>query len=92
MWSRNEISKTFVIVVLGISFMHSIWRDETRAGETQFALIVRGEEGRETRLSLSEIGKLPRCVHEGNLRIVVPHEKRHARWIRQIVTLSIRRS
>lgn len=28
---------------------------------------------------------------EGRLRIVVPHEKRHARWVRQVVTLSIRR-
>jgi DMSO/TMAO reductase YedYZ molybdopterin-dependent catalytic subunit len=173
MWSRNEISKTFVIVVLGISFMHSIWRAETLAGETEFALIVRGGVGRETRLSLSEIGKLPRFsvrakdekgkesvwegvplhevlkvagvklgeairgktlanylvaeaadgyrvvftlpeidptftdltfllayrrdgqpmgLHEGNLRIVVPHEKRHARWIRQVIAVSIRSS
>jgi len=28
---------------------------------------------------------------EGKLRIVVPHEKRHARWVRQVVALSIRR-
>ena len=173
MWSRNEISKTFVIVVLGISFMHSIWRDETRAGETQFALILRGEEGREAKLSMSEIEKLPAIsvrakdekgkqsvwygvqlheilrvaglnlgenirgkavakyglaeaadgyrvvyslselnpafadltfllayrrdgqpmgTHEGQLRIVVPHEKRHARWIRQVIAISIRSS
>ncbi|MER3428643.1 MAG: molybdopterin-binding protein [Pyrinomonas sp.] len=29
---------------------------------------------------------------EGNLRLVVPDEKRHARWVRQVVRLSIRRS
>ena len=28
---------------------------------------------------------------DGKLRIVVPHEKRHARWVRQVVALSIRR-
>jgi hypothetical protein len=28
---------------------------------------------------------------EGKLRIVVPHEKRHARWVRQVIALSIRR-
>jgi hypothetical protein len=29
--------------------------------------------------------------YEGQLRIVVPHEKRHARWVRRVVALSIRR-
>jgi len=28
---------------------------------------------------------------EGKLRIVVPHEKRHPRWVRQVVALSMRR-
>lgn len=29
---------------------------------------------------------------EGRLRIVVPDEKRHGRWVRQVVSLTIRRS
>ena len=28
---------------------------------------------------------------EGPLRVIVPHEKRHARWVRRVVSLSIRR-
>jgi hypothetical protein len=28
---------------------------------------------------------------EGRLRIVVPDEKRHARWVRQVTAMSIRR-
>lgn len=27
---------------------------------------------------------------EGKLRIVIPHEKRHARWVRQVISLSLR--
>jgi hypothetical protein len=27
---------------------------------------------------------------EGNLRLIVPHEKRHARWIRQVLGISLR--
>jgi DMSO/TMAO reductase YedYZ molybdopterin-dependent catalytic subunit len=34
----------------------------------------------------------PLAATEGPLRIVVPGEKRHARWIRSITTLSIRRA
>jgi hypothetical protein len=29
---------------------------------------------------------------EGPLRIIIPHEKRHARWIRQVKSLAIRRA
>jgi DMSO/TMAO reductase YedYZ molybdopterin-dependent catalytic subunit len=32
----------------------------------------------------------PMSEHEGVLRIIVPHEKRHARWVRQVVSISVR--
>jgi hypothetical protein len=32
----------------------------------------------------------PMDEHEGVLRIIVPHEKRHARWVRQVVSISVR--
>ncbi len=32
----------------------------------------------------------PMSEHEGLLRIIVPHEKRHARWVRQVVSISVR--
>ena len=32
----------------------------------------------------------PMSEKEGRLRIVVPDEKRHARWVRQVVAKSIR--
>jgi DMSO/TMAO reductase YedYZ molybdopterin-dependent catalytic subunit len=34
----------------------------------------------------------PLAVQEGPVRIVVPGEKRHARWVRQVVTLRIGRA
>ncbi|HVF29189.1 MAG TPA: molybdopterin-dependent oxidoreductase, partial [Pyrinomonadaceae bacterium] len=34
----------------------------------------------------------PLAVTEGPLRIVVPDEKRHARWVRQVTALNVRRS
>lgn len=33
----------------------------------------------------------PLAITEGPLRIIVPDEKRHARWVRQVTTLSIHR-
>jgi hypothetical protein len=33
----------------------------------------------------------PMNEKEGRLRIVVPDEKRHARWVRQVTAMSIRR-
>jgi DMSO/TMAO reductase YedYZ molybdopterin-dependent catalytic subunit len=32
----------------------------------------------------------PLSDNEGPLRLVVPHEKRHARWVRQVMALTIR--
>ncbi len=34
----------------------------------------------------------PLAATEGPFRIVVPNEKRHARWVRNVTTLSIRRA
>lgn len=34
----------------------------------------------------------PMAATEGPLRIVVPGEKRHARWVRSVMTLSVRRA
>jgi hypothetical protein len=31
-------------------------------------------------------------ISEGPLRIVAPDEKRHARWVRQVIALTIRRA
>lgn len=34
----------------------------------------------------------PLADTEGPLRIIVPHEKRHGRWVRQVISLTIRRA
>ena len=34
----------------------------------------------------------PLAAKEGPLQIVIPTEKRHARWVRQVVSLTIRRA
>jgi DMSO/TMAO reductase YedYZ molybdopterin-dependent catalytic subunit len=34
----------------------------------------------------------PLSAAEGPLRIVVPGEKRHARWVRQVIALTVRRA
>ena len=34
----------------------------------------------------------PLAVTEGPLHIIVPHEKRHGRWVRQVISLIIRRA
>ncbi|MGH7601966.1 MAG: molybdopterin-dependent oxidoreductase, partial [bacterium] len=34
----------------------------------------------------------PLAETEGPLRIIVPHEKRHGRWVRQVISLVIRRA
>jgi hypothetical protein len=172
MRSRNSISVIFLILLLIFSFALLSGRRTVGAAETEFALIVRGGEGRELRLTLGEIAKLPRtsvrakdekgkdslwegaALHEllqaggvkfgdairgkalenyllvesldgyrvlfalpeldpgfttqtilladrrdgqplgefeGKLRIVIPAEKRHGRWVRQVISLSIKR-
>ena len=169
---RKSGANIYLIIVMALLFTSADRRSTISAAEPGFALIVRSGEGRETRMSLSEIAKLPRTriqakdekgkdsvwegpllsevlraggvkfgeairgnglanyvlagaadgyrvvfalpemdpaftdltflladrrdgqplgEVEGKLRIVVPHEKRHARWVRQVVALSIRR-
>ena len=34
----------------------------------------------------------PLSSHEGPLRLIVPGEKRHARWVRQVTAFTIRRA
>lgn len=168
---RKSGANIYLIVVMALLFT-SADRRSISAAQPGFELIVRSEEGKETRMSLSEIAKLPRTriqakdekgkdsvwegpllsevlraggvkfgeairgnalanyvlaeaadgyrvvfalpemdpaftdltflladrrdgqplgQFEGKLRIVVPHEKRHARWVRQVIALSIRR-
>ena len=69
-------------------------------------LLVEAADGYRVAFSLAEIdsgfsdlvflladqrdGK-PMSEHEGMLRIIVPHEKRHARWVRQVASISVRR-
>jgi len=169
---RKSIAEIVPIVLVTLSFALIDFHHTARGAESEFALIVRSEEGRETRMSMAEIAKLPRVnvrakdekgkesiwegatlhqvlkaagiefgaairgktlanylwvealdgyrvvftlteidpaftdlmflladrrdgqsmgEYEGKLRIVVPHEKRHARWVRRVVALSIRR-
>jgi len=157
-------------MVLSISLIHSVWNGAALAAQAEFALLVRGDQGQETKFSLNDIARLPRVSirardeqgkesvwegttlfevlkaagvkfgeairgkalanyllveaadgyrvvfalpeldpaftdlvflladrrdgqsmneKEGQLRIVVPNEKRHARWVRQVVALSI---
>lgn len=172
MQCRKSGANIYLIMVLALLITSADRRSTISAAEPEFALVVRSEEGRETRMSLSEIAKLPRTrvqakdekgkesvwegpllsgvlkaagvkfgeairgkalanyvlaeaadgyrvvfalpemdpaftdltflladrrdgqplgELEGKLRIVVPHEKRHARWVRQVIALSIRR-
>lgn len=169
---RKSIAEIFSILLVTLSFALVFFHHTARGAEPESALVVRTEEGREFRMSLGEIAKLPRVSvlakdekgkesvwegatlqevlkaagvklgeairgkalasyllieaadgyrvvftlpeidpaftdltflladrrdgqimgeYEGKLRVVVPHEKRHARWVRQVVALSIRR-
>ena len=173
MQCRKSGANIYLIIVLALLITSADRRSMISAAEPGFALVVRSEEGRETRMSLGEIAKVPRTriqakdekgkdsvwegpllaevlkaggvkfgeairgkalanyvlaeaadgyrvvfalpemdpgfaeltflladrrdgqplgELEGKLRIVVPHEKRHARWVRQVIALSIRRS
>lgn len=172
MQCRKSGANIYLIIVLALLITSADRRSMISAAEPGFALVVRSEEGRETRMSLGEIAKLPRTriqakdekgkdsvwegpllaevlkaggvkfgeairgkalanyvlaeaadgyrvvfalpemdpaftdlmflladrrdgqlmsEYEGRLRIVVPHEKRHARWVRRVVAISIRR-
>jgi hypothetical protein len=173
MFVRKSIAESFPIFLLTLSFALVDGHYAARGAEPEFALIVRDEQGRETRVSMGEIVKLPRAsvrakdekgkeavsegtpLHEilkaagvnlgeairgavlanyllveaidgyrvvftlpeidpaftdlmflladrrdgqplsefeGRLRIVVPHEKRHARWVRKVVILTVQRA
>ena len=172
MQCRKSGANIYLIIVLAVVITSVDRRSMISAAEPGFALVVRSEEGRETRMNLGEIAKLPRTriqakdekgkdsvwegpllaevlkaggvkfgevirgkalanyvlaeaadgyrvvfalpemdpaftdlmflladrrdgqlmsEYEGRLRIVVPHEKRHARWVRRVVAISIRR-
>jgi hypothetical protein len=173
MRGRKCFAKIFSIILVALSLALLDFYTPARGGEPEFALIVRNQEGRETRLSMGEIAKFPRvsvrakdekgkeaiwegtALHEilkaarvnfgeairgavlanyllveaidgyrvvftlpemdpaftdltfllahrrdgqplsefeGRLRIVVPHEKRHARWVRKVVILTVQRA
>lgn len=173
MCRRKSLTEILPIPLVTLSFALVDFHRAAGGAEPEFALIVRNEEGRETRMSMGEIAKLPRVSvrakdekgkesvwegtalhevlkaagvklgeairgaalanylmveaadgyrvvftlpevdpaftdlmfllangrdgqpmskYEGRLRIVVPHEKRHARWVRRVVGISIRRS
>lgn len=170
---RKSIAGIFPIFLLTLAFAFPDWCHTAWAAEPDFALVVRGEEGREIRMSLSEMARLPRfsvrakdekgkesvwegpTLHEvlkaagvkfgeairgkalanyllveaadgyrvvftlteidpaftdltflladhrdgvplseseGRLRVVIPHEKRHARWVRNVVSLNVQRA
>lgn len=169
---RKTIAEILPILLVTLAFALADFHGAARGAEPEFALVVRSEQGRETRMSMGEIAKLPRVSvrakdekgkesvwegtalheilkaagvnlgeairgaalanyliveaadgyrvvftlpevdpafsdltflladrrdgqlmseYEGRLRIVVPHEKRHARWVRRVIAMSIRR-
>jgi len=173
MRSRKRIDEFLPILLVTFLLALVPTHHTARAAEPEFTLIVRNEEGRETRVSLGELAKLPRvsvrakdekgkeavwegtALHEvlkaagvkfgeairgaalanylmveavdgysvvfalpevdpafsdliflladrrdgqplgefeGRLRIVVPHEKRHARWVRKVMKLNVQRA
>jgi hypothetical protein len=55
---KNYVSPIFVVAVLSIA-LHSFWNGATQAGDAEFALRVRTEEGRETQLDMRQISKFP---------------------------------
>lgn len=57
---RNNISGIFLILLLTPSFALVDGRHTVCAAQAEFALIVHGRAGRESRLTLGEIAKLPR--------------------------------
>jgi hypothetical protein len=57
---RKSGANIYLIIVMALLFTSADQRSTISAAEPGFELIVRSEEGRETRMSLSEIAKLPR--------------------------------
>lgn len=173
MRGRKDIVEVLPILLLTLLLTLVATHHALRAAEPEFALIVRNEEGRETRMSMGEFAKFPRVnvrakdekgkeavwegtalhevlkaagvkfgdairgaalanyliveaadgyrvvfaipeldpaftdlmyiladrrderpmgEYEGRWRIVVPHEKRHARWVRRVASLTLQRA
>jgi Oxidoreductase molybdopterin binding domain len=171
MQSQKVSGKLFVVIVLSLCLSAGHLPQPAGAAQQEVALVVRDVDGGETKLSFSEIAKLPRTMvrardekgkeslwegpalqdvlksagirlgeairgkalanyllveaadgyrvvfalpemdpaftdhkflladrrdgeplndYEGKFRIVVPGEKRHARWVRRVVAMSIR--
>ena len=57
---RKSGANIYLIIVMALLFTSADRRSTISAAEPGFELIVRSGEGRETRMSLSEIAKLPR--------------------------------
>ena len=168
---RSSLAEIFSILFIALSLALVSWRVTQTAADGEFALRLDAADGRETKMSIAEIAKLPhirlrakdekgreslwegaslnevlkaagvkfgeairgaalanyllveaadgyRVVfalpeldpafsdqtfllayrrdgrpmdeNDGQLRIIIPHEKRHARWVRRVVALSIR--
>jgi len=91
-----------VLRLAGVTF-----GEELRGKNLQLYLLVEAADGYKAVFALPELdlafsdsmiliadrrdGK-PLSGEEGRLRVVVPHEKRHARWVRQVVSLNIKRA
>lgn len=80
---------------------------ELRGDKLSLFLLVEAADGYKAVFALPEIDKAftdrvvlvadrrdgqPLSAAEGKLRLVVPDEKRYARWVRQVIRLSIQRS
>ena len=57
---RKSGANIYLILVMALLFTSTDRRSTISAAEPGFELIVRSEAGRETRMSLGEIAKLPR--------------------------------
>ena len=56
---RKCIAEFLAVFVVALLFMLVDFHDMARGAEPETALIVRNEEGRETKLTLGELAKLP---------------------------------
>jgi hypothetical protein len=56
---RKTIAKILQLLLLILSFVQVEFRRAAHGAEPEFALIVRSEDGQETRMSMGDIANLP---------------------------------
>jgi hypothetical protein len=82
MLCRNRIVKTLPILLVTLLFALVATHRTLRAAEPEFALIVRNEEGRETRMSMDDFAKFPRVNVRARTKEVKRRSGKEARCMR----------